>query len=149
MEIEPTEVTSDEDAAASTADIIPQPLKEPLEIIIPCALGSRHKGSTYKKRKIAGVNLVVTINEIAIEYNIQSQRNKMKKLHMKCGSLTSLITQIKARNNIAVDVIISEETICQRIKRGNIYTNEGQGHDSPLFPLERTIVQTIIQMSRI
>jgi len=66
---------------------------------------------------------------------------------MKCGNLTSLIMHIKARNNIAADVIISKENIHQRIKKGDIYKNGGRGHDYLMFPLEPTIFQTIIQMS--
>ena len=128
---------------------ITNPLEPPIEIDAVRNLGGRPKGTTDKKRKISEANLVATVNEIALEYNNALQHNKRQKRRMKRGSLTSLIARIKAKNNVGADVIIAEETIRQRIKRDAVFTNGGRGHDSPLLPLEPTIVKIIIQMSRI
>ena len=121
-----------------------------------CASAGRPKGSTDKKRKITEENVVATMNEIALKYNASRgfynskyQRNKKIIFRRKPGYLTSLITEIKVKNNVPEDVIISEGSIRQRIKRGNLYTNGGRGPDSPLLALEPTIVKTIIQISRI
>ena len=112
-------------------------------------LGGRPKGKTDKNSKILEANLIATVNEIALEYHNALQRNKRSRKRMKRGSLTSLIARIKAKNNVGADVVIAECTIRQRIKRDAVFTNGGRGHDSPLLPLEPTIVKIIIQMSRI
>jgi len=64
------------------------------------------------------------------------------------GSI-NLINSIKKKNNIPDDVKIVESTIRQRVKRKRIFTNGSRGHESPLLPIESTVVRLIIQLSRI
>ena len=60
-----------------------------------------------------------------------------------------MINSIKKKNSIPDDVRIAESAIRQRVKRKRIFTNGSRGHESPLLPIESTVIRLIIQLSRI
>ena len=64
---------------------------------------------------------------------------------MKKGRLTELINEIRVKNKISPDIIILPDTICRKSARGVMYSDGCGGHQSPLHPIETTIVSTIIQ----
>ena len=111
--------------------------------------GGRPLGSSDKRKRENNISVVATTNEITIAFNSEKQAAFDNKKRMKKGRLTELINEIKSKNNIATSIKIQENTIRRRSQRGKMYSDGVGGHQSPLTPIEPTIVSTIIQMARI
>ena len=130
-------------------DIEMQPLSHNEGPLMVRGAGGRPKGSTDKKRRIGEVAIVAAVNEITCEFKRVYDRSNRKNKRVKRGYLLNLIKRIKTKNNIPDNVNIRETTIRQRVKRKRVFTNGSRGHESPLLPIESTVVKLIIQLSRI
>ena len=66
---------------------------------------------------------------------------------MKRGRLLEIIDTIKAKNNLQLE--ITAQSICQRMRQENPLSIGRGGLVSPLLPVESTIVSVIIPLARI
>ena len=116
-------------------------------VIVNRGKGCRPAGTNDKKKKIYELASLVAKNEI-IEIYGRNKRNAGKK-RLPRGHLISIICNVKKRNILPDDFLITESCIQQRIKtKAFRVVSSSQVPLSPLHAYEMEFVQVIIQMTK-
>ena len=80
------------------------------------AVGGRPVGTTEKKRKLDAMDVVSSMNEIALQYQKEKKKAKDSRKRMKKGRIDAVIDVVKKRNNLPDKSVIKKDLIWQIIK---------------------------------
>ena len=111
--------------------------------------GGRPVGSTDVNKKVCELSVIAAKNEIAL--TLDSEKKALGKKRLRVGRLDEIIRDVKRRNGLPKDLVISKAAIRQRLKKKGkmmVYVGHG-GHTTPLQRIESEIVSVLIQMARI
>jgi hypothetical protein len=125
-----------------------QVLKEKLKLLIPGDTGNsigRPKGTTDTNSRQLLEKVEEATQEVVNKFKEVKSKTRSSKHRLQKGSLKIIIASAKEKFNIPHDIIISENTVRQRVKRGSKSGHVGQS--SPMLELEPYLVELIKKLA--
>jgi len=126
-----------------------QPKKKIADIIKEYCADSnavgRPKGSSDEATRELSASIEKATQEAVREFHEMKSKNRSKKARLRKGSLNEIIDLAKKKYSVPDSIIISTQTMRQRLKRGK--NNGHAGHKSPMEDVEPYLVELIKKLA--